>query len=209
MKNSVNLALFFVVVSAFFSSATLAQNKSTILLKKSNSTPIKNALYIEALGRGGLYSIGYERHTSSAASFGLGYSFQQVRLSPLSADGTATLQTLPIFSNIYLPLGSHRPFITAGATIVWFKSTARADFNDLLGQFRLETQKDDDTVTAVTADPNVPSLSNSVEAILAIPNLGLGYEFKMKSGAFIRSQLIGFITDKPFAWFGLAIGVGF
>lgn len=209
MSRWLEAIIYFTFLSVCLSTTVFAQSNSVNRTKKIVSEANKNALYVEALGRGGLYSVGYERHTSSAASFGFGYTFQQVRLSPLSADGTATLHTLPLYSNIYLPIGSHRPFVTAGATLVWFKSTARADFNNLLGQFRLETKNEDDTVTAVSADPNVPTLSNSAEAFLAIPNLGLGYEFKMKSGAFIRSQVIGFITDKPFAWFGLAIGVGF
>lgn len=73
-----------------------------------------NAISLETLGRGVLYSVNYDRSLGKSVSLGAGFSYYNFVAGPAHA----SLLVLPLYSNLYFLSDSHRPFITGGIDIV-------------------------------------------------------------------------------------------
>ncbi len=186
---------------------TSVEQKAAV--SKRDALHVQHNLFVEGLGRGGIYSLGYEYHPSARSNFGFSYSYQSARLNPTVAEGRIELHSLPIYSNLYFPFGSHRPFVSGGVTALFVRSTAVFKFNDILQQFKLVTTKADGTTRADTMQVSLDDSINQAELFLAIPHLATGYEYRLRSGSFSRFQIISFLIDQPILWFGFSFGVGF
>lgn len=72
-----------------------------------------NAFGVEALGRGGAYSLFFDRMATEQMAIGVGIAF-----GTGGAIGTTSgALTIPIYMNFYLSGADSRPFITGGATL--------------------------------------------------------------------------------------------
>ena len=85
----------------------------------------KSALTAELLGRGLLYTVNYDYNfiPNLAAGIGAGY----ISTTRNRVEASATL--VPIYANAYLLTGKHRPFLTAGVTLI---SAKLSDDNETL-----------------------------------------------------------------------------
>lgn len=74
----------------------------------------KSAVMGELLGRGGIYSFSYDYNIipNIAAGAGIGLFSQS------DGETSATVTFIPVYANIYVLTGSHRPFGTIGVTFV-------------------------------------------------------------------------------------------
>jgi hypothetical protein len=73
-----------------------------------------NALSIELLGRGLLYSFNYDRSLSEHFALGVGIA----AYSASSNGSSASAVIIPVYGNYYFSPGPHRGFVTAGVDIV-------------------------------------------------------------------------------------------
>jgi hypothetical protein len=82
----------------------------------SDGRTANNAVYLELLGNGGLYSINYER---MIGDFGVrvGASYFSVSGSDGTTSASASLMTFPIVASYYLGPGNHKLQLGLGATI--------------------------------------------------------------------------------------------
>ena len=208
MKKNVLLKL---IITLLFIPGLMAVASETILLQnqikpKRLNEPAFNsnhALVLDVFGRGGIYSLGYEYSASQQFSFGLGYSYMAIKANPALARSSITVQTFPIYANAYLPFGSHRPFFSAGVSLIQIQGTANLELNDIIGAISLKIN--DQTTTQVKVNQ---SIDNSVSVILPVPVIGAGYEIKYKSNSFLRFSYLAIYTDKMINWGGITMGVG-
>ncbi len=182
---------------------------SAMNYKRLNSYVNQNSVYVEAFGRGGLYTLGYEYSPSPRISMGIGYSYQSLNLNPTLAQSNTLIQLLPIYAQFYFPIGSHRPFISTGATFVSIKSETDFDVASLFRSLKISYQ-DPETERSYNAQIEAGSgVQADVNALIAVPNLATGYEYKVSSNSFFRGTLLAMLLNKPTAWAGLTVGVGF
>lgn len=73
-----------------------------------------NAVSLEILGRGGLYSLNYDRMLTDDFALGAGFSSYSVS----SGNSNAKALIFPIYGNYYFTGGPHRWFATAGANVI-------------------------------------------------------------------------------------------
>lgn len=89
------------------------------------STSRPNALSIELLGRGALYSIDYDRSVSSSVGLGFGFSY----FGASDQGITFSAAVVPFYVNFYFAPGPSRVFISGGADFVYVS----ANVQDYLG----------------------------------------------------------------------------
>lgn len=70
----------------------------------------RNALALEILGRGGLYSLNYDYSITPDLAVGAG--------AAIYSSGSASVKIFPIFANYYFGGPNHRFMVTGGPTIV-------------------------------------------------------------------------------------------
>jgi hypothetical protein len=87
--------------------------------------PAKNAIFLEALGSGLLYSVNYER-VLPELSVGLraGASFITYKVSNAEGSGNLVLATLPMLVNYYLGTPRHKVQLGLGATVMYFSASS-------------------------------------------------------------------------------------
>lgn len=83
------------------------------------ATQRPNAVYAELLGRGALYSIGYDRSLSENWAVGGGFSY----FGATSGGVSFSAFILPFYGNYYFSPGPHRGFISAGVDVVVVSSS--------------------------------------------------------------------------------------
>lgn len=174
-----------------------------------NSYVNQNSLYVEAFGRGGLYTLGYEYSPSPRISMGIGYSYQSLNLNPTVAQNNTLIQLIPIYAQFYFPIGSHRPFFSTGATFVSIKSETDFDIGNLFRSLKISYEDTDAERTYNAQLENESGVKADVNILVAVPNLAAGYEYKVSSNSFFRGTLLAMLLNKPTAWAGLTVGVGF
>lgn len=195
-------------LSSIALSATAFAQDTT--LKTSLQNPFKrHALSVEALGKGGLYSLNYDYLASSKSAIGFGFSYQSIRAQPTVSDAQVELVTLPIYANFYFPFQDHRPFLSTAVTFLKAHATANVDLSSVFSGVQITyAATPEDHQQQLTIDKADLSMDNSLDLLLAIPSLGVGYEYRTSEGAIFRVQALGFIYDKLSPWAGLSFGVG-
>jgi hypothetical protein len=199
--------LFFIILMGVALSAK-AQSRPNLLSRTFTYKPkvekifhSDHALTIDLLGRGGLYALGYEYSVSTQVSAGFGYSYLDIKANPVLAEARATVQVVPIYSHIYIPYGSHRPYFSAGVSLVSVKGQADLQFKDVLNSVNAQQLRD----AGISEDAE---FKNDASAFLAIPMIGAGYELRFRSNSFIRINYLAFVADRLNHWGGLTMGVG-
>lgn len=208
------MKLFTLILSLFFSVTVLAQDRfkiegtaSTATANRSFRTPQKqqrkNIIQIEALGRGFLYGIGYERMLGMDVSIGASFSYAMVSFNPGVANSKLQVMSLPMYVTYYLNPGRHNFLMTGGINLLAFD--ARAGLNDSFKDSAAEyaSESETDTIT-------LPDLELSGSGVLPIPQAGVGYEYRSHSGFMTRANLYGMYAIGQFIpWAGVSIGVAF
>ncbi len=121
-----------------------------------------NTLSVEVLGRGGLYSLNYDRSVSDSVSLGLGFSYLGAQAGP----GQASLVVVPLYTNLYLFTASHRLFLTGAL-----------DFIHLSGSFN---------TTSLGSEIPLSPVDIAGRASFVLPVFGGGYEFRGTGGLLFR-----------------------
>jgi hypothetical protein len=147
--------------------------------QSSQSVP-RNLLGGELLGRGGLYSINYERLLTNRIGAGGGISLLSLSGGGLfSASGSTTTVILPTYVS-WTPVGrTHSPYLSGGFTLL--TSRTREFF-----------------------------LGNTESNVGAFGTLTAGYQYRSESGIVIRPFVSHISIDEDnFWWPGITLGVSF
>ncbi|MES2962505.1 MAG: hypothetical protein V4760_01355 [Bdellovibrionota bacterium] len=160
----------------------------------------KNNLSIEMLGRGGLYSLDYDRQLGRDVSMGLGFSNASLRMNADAyAAVNATLITVPIYGNFYFnDHRKHRFLGTGGVTIVSAKAEASVGVE-------LAPEAKEVALSFV----NDLDLSTNASVVLPMPVGGAGYEYKSTGGFLARASVYVVYVGSIQPWAGLALGSHF
>ena len=163
-------------------SLILATELSNVARAEATRITNPNAINLEVLGRGLLYSISFDRVLSDDLAAGIG--FGTVGLNNI--DGTGSNQStalIPVYINYYFMRDSGSLFVTGGATLVGNSSGAnglKANFSGL--QF------------------------NSTPVL---PTFGAGFESRGDSGFLFRVTAYGIIGQTLSPWVGFTLGYSF
>ncbi|MEK7356716.1 MAG: hypothetical protein AAB250_09715 [Bdellovibrionota bacterium] len=160
----------------------------------------KNNLSIEMLGKGGLYSLDYDRQLGRSVSMGLGFSYTSLRLGADEYAGVnATLITVPLYGNFYFNSDAHHRFLgTGGVTIVSAKAEATVG-----AQLSPEAKE---IATMFVQDLD---LSLNASVVVPMPVGGAGYEYKSSGGFLARASLYVVYVGEIQPWAGVALGSHF
>lgn len=124
MKTSLSLALAasLVLATIFEMSASAAQPaKAPTSVAEANDNNLdgtdmrRNAMSLELLGRGFLYSFNYDYMVNNDLAVGAGVSHYSVS----SGDSNASAWIVPVYANYYLTSGKGRFFATGGANLMF------------------------------------------------------------------------------------------
>jgi len=91
-----------------------------------SSSPVNpNAISIELLGRGGLYSIDFDHMISNTVALGIGFSSWSFTFID-----TESVLIIPIYANFYSSPDTSRFFLTAGIDFIHASVTDSSGFGD-------------------------------------------------------------------------------
>jgi len=155
----------------FFSSAYASHTRPTY----------PNAITLEFLGRGLLYSVNYDRVISEDFVAGFGYGTPATKTFT-GADSRAA-SILPVYVNYYFLRDQGSLYLTGGIDMI-------LNSDDVQGR------------KAKTSGIEFPS--NTV-----MPTLGLGYENRSDANFIFRGCLYGIFAEKFSPWVGFSIGYAF
>ena len=141
-----------------------------------------NAVSVEALGRGLLYSVDYDRVVSDDIVVGVGIGSTSMRTLG-DVDAGISTALIPIYANLYLIRDGNSPFVTAGADIVT-NSGQLAGLKSTFGGMEFN--------------------SNAV-----LPTFGVGFEARTDAGFMARLTAYGVIAKGFNPWGGLTLGYSF
>ena len=177
------------------SSKTSVKNIKKNKQKKKRKKKSKNAIAIEFLGRGLLYSVSYDRMLGRNVSLGAGYAYANFNMD-LAASSSIEVMVIPIYSNIYFLTRRHRPFVTAGINITQFTAISE-----------LETKAVTNSKGLGDAIPI--DLKAGVSITVPAPHIGGGYEYRNPNGILARLTLYGHAYGTFIPWLGIGVGANF
>ena len=142
-----------------------------------------NAITLEGLGRGLLWSINYDRAFASYFAVGAGFSTYSITFF----GQTSTTYAIPLYFNYSPNVGNHRFQLTAGTRLI-------------LAQ-------------VITTDIFTGAVTSSAWGIGVGPFGGLGYEFRADGGFIFRLLAYLHVTGSAslpvLPWLGLSLGWAF
>lgn len=141
---------------------------------------VPDALSVELLGRGLLWSVNYDRVLSDDLAAGFGFGTTGTKTVVSGVDTNTSAKVVPFYVNYYFMREQGSPFVTGGADI-------------LLNASEVKTYK--------SSVGNVEFNSNTV-----LPNFGVGYENRSEAGFMIRAAVYGVIAKDFNPWFGFTFG---
>lgn len=141
-----------------------------------------NALNVEFLGRGMLYSISFDRVVNDDLVAGVGFGTTSLRTLTDVDTGVSTA-LIPIYVNYYFMREGSSPFATLGANIV----TNSANAADLKSTYS-----------------GIEFGSRAVQ-----PTFGVGYESRSDAGFLFRVSIYGIYAETLSPWGGLTLGYCF
>ncbi len=163
----------------------------------------KNILQIELLGRGIFYGIGYERMVSQEIGVGASLSYTKFNFNPFFIDTEVQVITVPLYMNYYTNPGRHNFVLTGGLTAWHIQATSRV--SDSLSA-ALDDQNDPNGTTNPYAFDEIEFTASGT---FAVPQAGMGYEFRGSSGFITRANMYAFYIGRILPFFGLSVGVAF
>jgi hypothetical protein len=83
----------------------------------------RNAISVELLGRGGLYSLNYDYLLRDDLAVGAGVSTYSIS----SGGSSASAWVIPVYANYYLTGQHHRLFVTGGANMIMASGNLNGD----------------------------------------------------------------------------------
>lgn len=141
-----------------------------------------NAVTVEFLGRGLMYSVDFDRVVSDDIVAGVGIGSTSMRNQDGTDPGVSTL-LMPVYASYYFVRDQGSLYVTAGADIVGNSSSA----NGLKSTFG-----------------NMTFNSNAV-----LPTFGVGYENRSDAGFIFRAAAYGIYASSLYPWAGLTLGYCF
>lgn len=87
----------------------------------------KNAMYLELLGNGLLYSINYDRAFTDSLTGRIGFSYFSLSASSGSSSAKATFMTFPVMANYLVGGGNHNLELGLGALILYAGAEVGSD----------------------------------------------------------------------------------
>lgn len=140
-----------------------------------------NAFSLEVLGRGGLYSVNFDRVLTDEFVAGIGYGSLTGRSTVGTSQETVKATVIPLYVNYYFQRSAGSVFATAGMSMVRFDGSR---FDAKLGNYALE--------------------DNGI-----VPGFGVGYENRGDYGFLFRITGYAFITENITPWLGFTFGYAF
>lgn len=163
----------------------------------------KNILQLELLGRGIFYGIGYERMLNQEIGIGASLSYTKFNWQPFFIETEVQVITVPLYMNYYMNPGRHNFVLTGGLTAWHISATSRV--SDSLTT-ALEEQYNQNGETNPYAFDEIEFTASGT---FAVPQAGMGYEFRGSSGFITRANLYAFYIGRILPFFGLSVGVAF
>lgn len=170
---------------------------------QSSSSP-KNILFLELLGKGFLYSVDYNRIVSDSISMGFGVSYTTLGATAILVSTNASVTQLPIYTNLYLTGNRHRSYLSGGLNIMSISLSA-----GLTQKVSLSSEAENTGVNTASVEDFVNNLQVETNATLALPQVGLGYEYRNPSGLLFRLTLYGTYFNQLIPFAGLSLGAIF
>ena len=147
---------------------------------------------VELLGRGGLYSLNYDRALNTRLSLGAGVSYYQFNLVGVNFD----IVLLPIYMNYYFGTGTHRAFITGGANFTYIRAE-RFDAYYL-------------NPNTMRHDNDMVDIYSKEQGAYVDPSVGIGYEYRTRAGFTIRGTgYASYVNGQLYRWYGATLGTHF
>lgn len=203
-----NAAVLFILLIGFFAFAkepaiSSSQNLSSRSFKVQQKKYFKNVVQVEALGRSFLYGLGYERMLNPEVSLGIGFSYTSLATQLGFGDTTFQLMSVPLYVNYYLNPGRHNFVLGGGVNIFSFQARAKA--SDAI-QNAADAAAEENNLDTL----NWGDLELSGSAVIPIPQAGMGYEFRSRSGFMTRLNIYGMYALGVFVpWAGISVGAAF
>lgn len=141
-----------------------------------------SSVYVEALGRGLLWNVGFDQVINENLSAGAGFGTVGTK-SPLAGIATDSAQIIPVYASYYFMKSAGSPFLTAGIDLV-------------LNQ--------DDVKGLKAKTSNLVFPDNTV-----MPTFGVGYENRTDTGFLFRLTAYGIGGDSFKPWVGITFGLCF
>ncbi|MCC2679033.1 MAG: hypothetical protein K0R29_1609 [Pseudobdellovibrio sp.] len=205
MKNLIFLLSLTLGLTAF---AQQPLDSSTVKYERQLRGPKrmkKNIIQLELLGRGVFYGLGYERMVTPEISLGTSLSYTKINLNPYFIETEFQVITMPLYMNYYVNPGRHNFVLTGGLTV--FSIEAKARFNDATTVALNEYQ--DSNPDGNVAPFSFEEIEATTSGVIALPQAGMGYEFRGTSGFMTRANLYAFYVGKIVPFLGLSVGVAF
>jgi hypothetical protein len=141
-----------------------------------------NALNVEFLGRGMLYSVNYDRVVNDDIVAGFGFGSTPLSYPDGTGAGVSTA-LIPVWASYYFAREQGSFYVTGGADIVT-NTGAVSGLKSTFGNI------------AFNANP-------------VLPYVGVGYENRGDSGFLFRVAVYGILTANVYPWGGLSAGYAF
>lgn len=189
------------------SESGLLSKASTLQSSVLRKTQPRNYINLEIGGRGGIYSLGFERRFSAQTTLGVGLSHYSLELNPTIAKTDVSITIIPLYANFYFGRNKLNYFVTSGASLVFLESNANISLNDALGELTFNFASGESDAVSLTTNSELVS-NNSTRIVVPLPSIGFGLEYRA-SGALMRISSHSFYTDRFYHWAGFTIGGGF
>lgn len=116
-------SVIWILLGLAFTSTAFAENSPAQLEASSASFDSElshpNGLSLELLGRGGFYSVDYDRMISNSVALGVGFSYLSLNVYDFSSDNLFVSGfILPLYANFYFSPEPNHIFLTAGMDVI-------------------------------------------------------------------------------------------
>lgn len=174
-----------------------------------------NTVYIELLGRSFFYGVGYQRQLGRDVAAGLSFSYISGKFGAGEAEVKAKAFSIPLYVNYYAyKYRRHHFLVTGGLNIFSFEAQARVSDQaqaQIANQARaVSAQINGEESDSESNSFTIPDLKLDGSGTLALPQVGLGYEYRSRGGLFVNSNLYAiYVIQKVIPWAGLSVGIQF
>ncbi len=126
------------------------------------------------------------------------------RSSHLIQKTNASVTQFPIYTNIYLTGNRHRSYFSGGLNVMSIFLSA-----GLTKKVSLSSSEENTDINTASVEDFVNNLQLEISATFALPQVGLGYEYRNPSGLLFRMTLYGTYFNQLVPFAGLSLGAIF